>query len=192
MARYEVLKHIPVGEDHFVPGDTIDSVDYEDRDWSLMVRAGDVQPIAEVVGDEPRDENGDTAEMAEMRRGFDVGYAERDAEIERLRSAIAERDQTIGELRATIDTLHSVEGGSDTSGEALLAGSPEARTAEGTGVQMTAVPTFSVKDKGRGWFAVVSDGQEVTKSLRADDVELFPAMTPDEQAAFVEANKPSD
>ncbi|MDY8108263.1 hypothetical protein U0C82_03750 [Fulvimarina sp. 2208YS6-2-32] len=48
---------------------------------------------------------------------------------------------------------------------------------------------YAVKEKGAGWFAVTKDGEEVTKSLRKDAVELFPAMTEDEKATFVEANK---
>lgn len=48
---------------------------------------------------------------------------------------------------------------------------------------------YVVHDKGRGWFVVMKDGGEVTKSMRADDVEGFAAMSAEDQAAFVELNK---
>lgn len=52
-----------------------------------------------------------------------------------------------------------------------------------------AAPVYEVKDKGAGWFAVFDGGTAVTKGMRKADVELFDAMTDDEKAAFVEANK---
>lgn len=51
------------------------------------------------------------------------------------------------------------------------------------------VEDFTVIDKGRGWFVVAKDGEEVTKSLRADDVEGFDDMSADDKTAFVELNK---
>jgi hypothetical protein len=54
----------------------------------------------------------------------------------------------------------------------------------------TAAPTFAVKDKGAGWFVVTKDGQEATKSFRKADLEGFDAMSAEDKAAFVEANKP--
>lgn len=48
---------------------------------------------------------------------------------------------------------------------------------------------YAVADKGRGWFVITKDGQEVTKSLRADDVEGFDALSDDDKGAFVELHK---
>ncbi|WP_116082101.1 hypothetical protein [Tropicimonas sp. IMCC34011] len=47
-----------------------------------------------------------------------------------------------------------------------------------------------VVDKGRGWFVVMDGDQEVTKSMRADDVPEFDGMSEADKAAFVAANKP--
>jgi len=48
---------------------------------------------------------------------------------------------------------------------------------------------YTVVDKSRGWFVVTKDGQEVTKSLREDDVKGFDAMSDDDKAAFVDLHK---
>ena len=54
-------------------------------------------------------------------------------------------------------------------------------------------PSLSVLAKGRGWFVVVDgSGAEVTKSLRADDVEGFSDMSEADQAAFVELHQPQE
>lgn len=52
-----------------------------------------------------------------------------------------------------------------------------------------AAPVYTVKDKGAGWFAVFDGDEPVTKAMRKAEIELFDAMTDDEKAAFVEANK---
>ena len=49
---------------------------------------------------------------------------------------------------------------------------------------------YAVKEKGSGWYAITKDGQEVTKSLRKDDVDGFDAMSDADKAAFVELHKP--
>ena len=49
---------------------------------------------------------------------------------------------------------------------------------------------LSVLEKGRGWFAIVRDGVEVTKSLREDDVKDFDKLTDSDKLAFVERHKP--
>jgi hypothetical protein len=48
---------------------------------------------------------------------------------------------------------------------------------------------FKIVDKGRGWFVITKGRDEVTKSLRADDVEGFDEMSAEDKAAFVELNK---
>lgn len=50
---------------------------------------------------------------------------------------------------------------------------------------------YIVKDKGHGWFAVTLNGEEVTKGLRASDVEEFAEMTDEDKAVFVELHKAS-
>jgi len=49
---------------------------------------------------------------------------------------------------------------------------------------------LSVLDKGRGWFVIVKDGAEVTKSLREDDVKDFDKLSDSDKAAFVDRHKP--
>lgn len=51
---------------------------------------------------------------------------------------------------------------------------------------------YAVTDKGRGWFVVTKGGQEVTKSLREDDVKDFDGMSEEDKAAFVELHKPAE
>lgn len=63
-------------------------------------------------------------------------------------------------------------------------------TTEGkTPITNPAKSAYSVKDKGAGWFVVVKDGTEVTKSLRKDALEGFDAKSDTDKAAFAEANK---
>lgn len=49
---------------------------------------------------------------------------------------------------------------------------------------------YAVLDKGRGWWAVTKDGEEVTKSLREDDVKGFDHLSDEDKAAFVDLHKP--
>lgn len=51
------------------------------------------------------------------------------------------------------------------------------------------VGTYTVEDKGRGWYVIMKDGEEATKSLRKDDVDGFDELSDADKAAFVEANK---
>lgn len=51
---------------------------------------------------------------------------------------------------------------------------------------------FEVKEKERGWFVITDGGEEVTKSLRKNDVEGFMAMTDDQKAKFVQDNAAED
>lgn len=48
---------------------------------------------------------------------------------------------------------------------------------------------YAVVDKGRGWFIVTYDGQEVTKSLRADELAGFDEMSDEDKAAFADLHK---
>ncbi|MEM7675138.1 MAG: hypothetical protein AAF449_03945 [Myxococcota bacterium] len=48
---------------------------------------------------------------------------------------------------------------------------------------------YKVAAKGRGWFVVMKGDEEVTKSLRSDDVQGFEYLPEAEQAAFVEENR---
>lgn len=132
----------------------------------------DASPASTGPEPEDRDENGDTQEMAEMRRRFDEAYARQASEIERLNGELAARDATIEELRAA----------------QASAGQQQANPAEGE--QDPPKPAFSVKDKGRGWNVVVDgEGKELTKSLRDDAVAGFDAKSDEDKAAFVAANK---
>jgi hypothetical protein len=49
--------------------------------------------------------------------------------------------------------------------------------------------TYAVIEKSPGWFVIMNDGKEVTKSLRKDAVEGFDEKSDADKAAFVEANK---
>ncbi|RIY00209.1 hypothetical protein D3218_13060 [Aureimonas flava] len=162
------------------PKATVDVQDWDDQSGHVVVKAWLKAKVLttgkpaepEQTGD-GRDENGDTPEMAEMRKRFDASYAQAAGEIERLNGELAARDATIMELQAS---------------QASQASAGPA--AGGEGEQDPPKPTFSVKDKGRGWFAIVdADGNEVTKSLRDDAVEGFDAKSDEDKAAFVDANK---
>ncbi|MCF3934341.1 hypothetical protein L1787_13070 [Acuticoccus sp. M5D2P5] len=52
-----------------------------------------------------------------------------------------------------------------------------------------AKPSFTVIDKGRGWYVITADGKELTKSLRKEDVDGFDALSDEDKGAFVEAHK---
>lgn len=49
--------------------------------------------------------------------------------------------------------------------------------------------SYAVSEKSAGWFVVTQDGKEVTKSLRKDAVSGFDALSDEDKAKFVEANK---
>lgn len=49
--------------------------------------------------------------------------------------------------------------------------------------------TYAVVEKSAGWFAITHGDKEVTKSLRKDAVEGFDALSDDDKAKFIEANK---
>lgn len=69
-------------------------------------------------------------------------------------------------------------------------GGSEGSGADGSGGdEKPPVASYAVKDKGRGWFAITDGNTEVTKSLRADDVEGFDSMSDADKAAFVQAHK---
>lgn len=109
-----------------------------------------------------RDENGDTEEMAEMRRRFDAAFAERGEEIDGFKAGIAERDNTIAALQERIDVLQA----------------PQKPTS-----------VYAVVGKAGGWNVVTKNGVPVTKSLRDEAVKDFDAKPEEDKAAFVEANK---
>lgn len=48
---------------------------------------------------------------------------------------------------------------------------------------------WSVKKKGGGYSVVTFDGEEVTKSLRKDDLEGFEDLSNEDKAAFAELHK---
>jgi hypothetical protein len=51
---------------------------------------------------------------------------------------------------------------------------------------------YAVKDKGQGWFAITKGGEEVTKSLRKNDLEGFDALSEEDKAAFADLHKKED
>lgn len=83
----------------------------------------------------------------------------------------------------------------DLSDEAAagVRGNPESFTIGAKAAEKAAeddrAPAYAVRDKGRGWFVVMNGDQEATKSLRADDVEGFDAMSDEDKAAFVDLHK---
>lgn len=48
---------------------------------------------------------------------------------------------------------------------------------------------YAVLDKGHGWYAVMLNGTEVTKSLRADDVAGFADLSDEDKVAFADLHK---
>lgn len=85
------------------------------------------------------------------------------AEIVELKTQLAFKDQQITELQAKLDALNAAPAG-QTSG-------------------------YEVKNKGGGYYVVLKDGVEVTKSLRKDDVAGFDEMSEEDRAALVELHK---
>lgn len=112
-----------------------------------------------------RDENGDTPEMAEMRKRFDASFAALRTELNTEKGKVADLQNALAERDERIAALTQGTGGDRPAG-------------------------YVVTDKGSGWFVITKDGDEVTKSLRRDVVADFDAKSDDEKAAFVAANKP--
>lgn len=73
-----------------------------------------------------------------------------------------------------------------------LHGGPLVASMADEGAPQATATGYAVVDKGRGWFVITKDGEDVTKSLRADDVDGFDGLTAEDQAAYVEQNKPAD
>ena len=72
-------------------------------------------------------------------------------------------------------------------------GNPESFSVEGESAPQPPAQTdpqaLHVHDKGRGWFVIMDGDEEVTKSLRADDVEEFDSLSDEDKAAFVDLHK---
>lgn len=82
-------------------------------------------------------------------------------EVVGLKLALAERDQLITELR---QKLEAAEAGTGDTG-------------------------YAVKNKGGGYYVVTLNGEEVTKSVRKDDVAGFDEMSDEDRAALVDLHK---
>jgi len=83
-----------------------------------------------------------------------------------LKKQLADRDQQIAELRTKLEA------------------------AEKAATEASNQPTgYEVKSKGGGYYVVLKDGAEVTKSLRKDDVADFDKMSDEDKAALVELHK---
>ena len=124
---------------------------------------------ASVSGD--RDENGDTREMAEMRRVFDASFAQQGDALTASQSEVTTLQGRVSELESQL-----------VAKEAEIAAIKAGTSSAGSGA-------YTVLDKGRGWFAITQDGKEVTKSLREDDVKDFASMSDPDKTAFVELHK---
>lgn len=105
------------------------------------------------------------------------------AEFNSMRSAFEDQATVITKLRTENEDLKKQIADRDADLVKLRAGA-----ASQTGSQDG---TFAVKEKSPGWFVIVKGDEEVTKSLRKDDVAEFPTMNAGDQAAFVELNKPA-
>ncbi|KAA0970816.1 hypothetical protein FPY71_10090 [Aureimonas fodinaquatilis] len=120
---------------------------------------GRKQPEASDV----RDENGDTPEMAEMRKRFDASFAALTTELQAEKSKV-------GDLEARLAVGQSEQDG------------PKAPANQaGCG--------YAIAERGPGWFSITFDGKEVTKGLRKDAVERFEKLSDADKKAFVQANK---
>lgn len=124
------------------------------------------------TNDGERDENGDTPEMAELRKQFDARYLKQG-------TLLTEAQTKIGTLEGRITALQ-VEAEAKDRELASLRSAAATKTA----------PAYTVLNKGSGWYAITLDGKEVTKSLRQDDVKDFDKMSDADKAALVDLHKP--
>lgn len=65
-------------------------------------------------------------------------------------------------------------------------------SAEGKEAVTNPASAYAVKDKGQGWFVITKDGEEVTKSLRKNDLEGFDTLSEEDKAAFADLHKKED
>lgn len=112
-----------------------------------------------VEGDAPKTKAESDVSLAALQ----AQLAERDATITGLNKAVTDRDQTIDGLKAELAAL-------------------QAPAPAGAG-------SYSVLDKGRGWWAITQAGKEVTKSLREEDVKDFDKLPDADKLAFVDLHK---
>lgn len=108
-----------------------------------------------------RDENGDTAEMAEMRKRFDASFAAATTELQAEKGKVAELEQALANRDAEIAALK----------------------------QGSAPVAFKAEHHGGGKFNV-TEGETVHLSgLSKADADAFNGMSPADQKAYVEAEK---
>jgi len=68
----------------------------------------------------------------------------------------------------------------------VVSGSTEGKTAVTNPASATG---YAVQDKSPGWFVITKDGEEVSKSLRKDDVAGFDELSDEDKAAFADLHK---
>lgn len=111
--------------------------------------------------DEKRDENGDTAEMAEMRKQFDAAFADQGKRVKQLEGELAKRDAMIAEMRKQ------------------PAGSAPSHNLE---ARHRGGGSYSITD---------ATGNEIVEKLSKVDAEAFNAMSDEDKTKFVEGKKAS-
>lgn len=125
-----------------------------------------------------RDGNGDTPEMADLRKRFDLAFAEQGA---KLTTATADIERLTGEVSAltTAAALHEQE----VAGlNGLLAG----KDAEIAALKAAASPApLKAEHHGGGKFNITQGESVLAQGLSKADADAFNAMSDEDKAAFV-------
>jgi hypothetical protein len=128
-------------------------------DAGALIVDGKGKKKAEATAD--RDENGDTAEMAEMRQRFDAAFAAVTTELDAEKAKVAELENAVADRDAEITALKQ----NGRSG------------------------SLKAEHHGGGKFNV-TEGETVHLSgLSKADADAFNAMSDDDKAKYVELNK---
>lgn len=107
-----------------------------------------------------RDENGDTEEMAEMRKRFDASFSVLQTELQTEKAKVAELEQTVSDRDAEIARLKRG------SGDAPL----------------------KAAHRGGGSYSIMRGDEEIVDKLSKEDADSFNAMSDEDKRAYVEAH----
>lgn len=127
--------------------------------------AGRYETVGKTDGKEPvTNEDGDTEEVAALRKQFDGAYAEVTKRAEAAEKRVEEKEAEIADLRQQIE---------------------QAKAAKDNGTSDQPA-SFTARDTGSGWWTIFdADGKEVGKKLRKDDGEAFNTLSDADKAEFV-------
>lgn len=113
------------------------------------------------ASEDDRDENGDTAEMAEMRRRFDASFSALSTELEAEKAKTADLEQQLAARVSEIDALKATS---------------------------TPAP-MKAEHHGGGKFNVTRGEETLASGLTKADADAFNAMSDADKLAFVQSRK---